>query len=115
MQSAAQTMASLHALQPDTLGLACEPVVPLAEEVDRWRRLLEAVDQVLAPGWESVASALLATEPAPLPGAITHGDFRLGNMLAVGPRVAAVIDWEIWSVGDPRVDVGWFLANADPA
>src|SRR5439155_17512536 len=33
----------------------------------------------------------------------------------VGTRIAAVIDWEIWSVGDPRVDVGWFLVNADPA
>jgi aminoglycoside phosphotransferase (APT) family kinase protein len=29
-------------------------------------------------------------------------------------RIAAVIDWEIWSVGDPRVDVGWFLINCDP-
>ena len=43
-----------------------------------------------------------------------HGDFRLGNLLAVGAAVTAVIDWEIWSVGDPRVDLGWFLANADP-
>ena len=31
-----------------------------------------------------------------------------------GPGITAVIDWEIWSVGDPRVDVGWFLLNADP-
>ena len=47
--------------------------------------------------------------------AIVHGDFRLGNLL-VGrvPTVTAVIDWEIWTVGDPRVDLGWFLANADP-
>ena len=44
-----------------------------------------------------------------------HGDFRLGNLLAVGPEVTAVIDWEIWTVGDPRVDTGWFLTNADPA
>ena len=36
-------------------------------------------------------------------------------MLATGPDVRAIIDWEIWSVGDPRVDLGWFLANADPA
>ena len=46
---------------------------------------------------------------------IVHGDFRLGNLLAAGARIAAVVDWEIWSVGDPRVDVGWFLLNADPA
>jgi aminoglycoside phosphotransferase (APT) family kinase protein len=44
-----------------------------------------------------------------------HGDFRLGNLLASGTEITAVIDWEIWTVGDPRIDVGWFLVNADPA
>jgi aminoglycoside phosphotransferase (APT) family kinase protein len=44
-----------------------------------------------------------------------HGDFRLGNLLSVGVDVTSIIDWEIWTVGDPRVDLGWFLANADPA
>ena len=29
-------------------------------------------------------------------------------------RITAVIDWEIWSLGDPRVDAGWFLINGDP-
>ncbi len=46
--------------------------------------------------------------------AVVHGDFRLGNLLAVDERITAVIDWEIWSVGDPRIDLGWFLVNADP-
>ncbi len=46
--------------------------------------------------------------------AIVHGDFRLGNLLAHGTEIKAIIDWEIWTVGDPRVDVGWFLINADP-
>lgn len=45
---------------------------------------------------------------------MVHGDFRLGNLLASGARVNAVIDWEIWSIGDPRIDVGWFLINCDP-
>jgi aminoglycoside phosphotransferase (APT) family kinase protein len=45
---------------------------------------------------------------------VVHGDFRLGNMLAAGSRITAVIDWEIWAVSDPRVDAGWFLTNADP-
>jgi hypothetical protein len=35
-------------------------------------------------------------------------------MLASGDTITAVIDWEIWTVGDPRVDLGWFLVNADP-
>jgi aminoglycoside phosphotransferase (APT) family kinase protein len=45
---------------------------------------------------------------------VVHGDFRLGNLLAVGARINAVIDWEIWSIGDPRIDAGWFLINCDP-
>jgi aminoglycoside phosphotransferase (APT) family kinase protein len=61
-----------------------------------------------------VAAALRASEPPALPGAVVHGDFRLGNLLSTGSQVTSVIDWEIWSVGDPRVDLGWFLVNADP-
>jgi aminoglycoside phosphotransferase (APT) family kinase protein len=45
---------------------------------------------------------------------LVHGDFRLGNLLAAGARVNAVIDWEIWSIGDPRIDAGWFPINSDP-
>ena len=84
-------------------------------EIDRWCRLLETVDPMLAPGWEDVAAALRDREPAAMPAAVVHGDFRLGNLLAVDATVTAVIDWEIWTVGDPRIDLGWFLANADPA
>jgi aminoglycoside phosphotransferase (APT) family kinase protein len=115
LRNAARAMAALHALDPGTLGLGDEPVVGPAEEVERWCRLLATVDPTLAPGWEDVAAALRATEPPPAPAAVVHGDFRLGNMLAVGTAVTAVVDWEIWTVGDPRVDLGWFLVNADPA
>jgi aminoglycoside phosphotransferase (APT) family kinase protein len=114
MRNATRVMAAFHALDPDALGLAGEPFVGPADEIDRWCRLLETVDPALAPGWEDVAAALRADEPPTLPPAVVHGDFRLGNTLAAGDRIAAIIDWEIWSVGDPRVDVGWFLANADP-
>lgn len=114
MRGAARAMAALHALAPEGLGLGAEPVVSPADEVERWCRLLATVDAALAPGWEDVAVALLATEPPALPAAVVHGDFRLGNMLAAGPHIRAIIDWEIWTVGDPRVDLGWFLVNADP-
>jgi aminoglycoside phosphotransferase (APT) family kinase protein len=115
MRHAARTMAALHALDPEELGLAGEPRVGPADEIDRWCRLLETVEPAFAPGWGEVAAALRRSEPRARPDALLHGDLRLGNMLAVGPRIAALIDWEIWSVGDPRVDVGWFLANADPS
>ena len=45
---------------------------------------------------------------------MVHGDFRLGNLLAVGARINAIVDWEIWSIGDARIDAGWFLINCDP-
>jgi len=115
LRAAARAMGRLHGLDPTSVGLADEPVVGPAEEVERWCRLLATVDPELVPGWRDVAAALRNSVPDPLGAAIVHGDFRLGNLLADGEAITAVIDWEIWSVGDPRVDVGWFLANADPA
>jgi aminoglycoside phosphotransferase (APT) family kinase protein len=114
MTDAARTLAALHSLDPVTLGLGDEPSVGTGEEIARWVRLLETVDPELAPGWPRVGEALGASEPAPMAGTVVHGDFRLGNLLATGSAITAVVDWEIWSVGDPRVDLGWFLVNADP-
>ncbi|WP_237570128.1 phosphotransferase family protein [Mycolicibacterium lacusdiani] len=114
-RSAARCLATLHGLSPVELGVGDEPVVDATAEVDRWCATLRTVDQDLVPGWEAVSGELSAGVPAPLGPAVVHGDFRLGNLLAVRSEVTAVIDWEIWSVGDPRIDLGWFLANADPA
>ncbi|KAA0107614.1 phosphotransferase family protein [Mycolicibacterium sp. P1-5] len=113
-RQAARTLAAVHRLSPAELGLAEEPVVAPVAEVDKWCRTLETVDPALAPGWQQVAAALRAATPAPMAPAVVHGDFRLGNLLADEQHITAVIDWEIWSVGDPRVDVGWFLINSDP-
>ena len=114
LRDAARTMGRLHRVDPHSLGLAHEPTSGPVDEVDRWCRTLETVDPALVPGWRGVHAALRATAPAPVPPVVVHGDFRLGNLLATGERITAVVDWEIWSVGDPRVDAGWFLINADP-
>jgi aminoglycoside phosphotransferase (APT) family kinase protein len=113
-KNAAATMAQLHRLEPGVVGLASEPVTGLHDEVERWCRTMETIDSKLAPGWCEVAIALRFSAPRALPPAIVHGDFRLGNLLAEQDRITAVIDWEIWSLGDPRVDAGWFLINCDP-
>lgn len=114
LRSACLLLASLDGIVPAEVGLGDEPAVGLGEEIDRWVRLLETVDAALAPGWSEIAEALRSATIEPLAPAIVHGDFRLGNMLAVGGEVTALIDWEIWSLGDPRLDLGWFLINADP-
>jgi aminoglycoside phosphotransferase (APT) family kinase protein len=113
-RSAVKAMAQLHRLSPRTLGLGAEPATGPSAEVERWSRTLETVDPALAPGWRDVAGGLRKSAPTGLAPAVVHGDFRLGNLLADAGRITAVIDWEIWSLGDPRVDVGWFLINADP-
>jgi aminoglycoside phosphotransferase (APT) family kinase protein len=114
MRNAARTLGTLHALDPSALSVCADSSGAVTEEVDRWCRTLGTVDVSLAPGWERVADALRATAPSAMADAVVHGDFRLGNLLAVDARITAVIDWEIWSLADPRIDTGWFLVNADP-
>ncbi|MGW2048936.1 phosphotransferase family protein [Streptomyces sp. NPDC001858] len=82
-------------------------------ELDRWSRTMRAVPPELRPGAEDVLAALAARLPEPVAPTLTHGDFRLGNALFAGARPAAVVDWEIWGHGDPRIDLAWFLLFAD--
>ena len=104
---AARALAALHQLSPAELRLHDEPVAP-ADEVDKWCRALSTVDRSFATGLgKSPPMPCTRRAPPPVGPAIVHGDFRLGNLLADERGITAVIDWEIWSVGDPRVDVGW--------
>jgi aminoglycoside phosphotransferase (APT) family kinase protein len=112
-RNACRTMATLHSLSPNDLGLGDEPVVDPIAEVHRWCDTLQTVDPTLVPDWPAVRDALLGCAPTAIGPGVVHGDFRLGNLLAVGARINAVIDWEIWTIGDPRIDVGWFLINSD--
>ncbi|MET9086806.1 phosphotransferase family protein [Streptomyces sp. NPDC004237] len=92
-----------------------EPAEPLhpAGELDRWSRTMRAVPSELRPGAENVLETLAARVPGSVPPALVHGDFRLGNVLCQGARPAAVVDWEIWGYGDPRIDLAWFLLFTD--
>lgn len=113
MLHAAEILGSLHAIDPATLGLSEEPLISPSLEVARWNRSLstvELIDRALA---EHLAAALGESAPPAAAPAIVHGDFRLGNALARGGRVLAVIDWEIWAVADPRLDLAWFLSLAE--
>ena len=113
-RNACRAMAALHSLSPSGLALGGEPIVDAIAEVWRWSDTLQTVDTALVPDWPVVRDALLSCAPTAMGPSVVHGDFRLGNLMAAGSRINAVIDWEIWSVGDPRVDAGWFLINCDP-
>jgi aminoglycoside phosphotransferase (APT) family kinase protein len=114
MLDAAHILGHLHVIDPAAVGLGNEPVVELAAQVERWTRSLESLGQDLRPDFERCRARLLRTLPPPVRPSLTHGDYRVGNALCVGDRVAAVIDWEIWAHEDPRLDLCWFLQWADP-
>jgi aminoglycoside phosphotransferase (APT) family kinase protein len=113
-RAAATMLARLHAVDPAAVGLAAEPVLSPADELDRWAQLYATVGDDLRGEELSLQRALRARIPAPLPPRILHGDYRLGNMQFSGRRLAAIIDWELWSLGDPRHDLAWLMAFAEP-
>jgi aminoglycoside phosphotransferase (APT) family kinase protein len=49
-----------------------------------------------------------------LPARVTHGDYRLGNLQFAGTEIRAIIDWELWALGDPRHDLAWLAMFCDP-
>lgn len=112
---AARVLAAIHRVRPEQAGLNDEPVVSLSMEIDRWTRAFGTVPDDLHGDYQRCERALRDAMPPALPAAINHGDYRLGNTLCDGGRLTAVIDWEIWSLGDPRVDVSWMLYFTDEA
>jgi aminoglycoside phosphotransferase (APT) family kinase protein len=83
-------------------------------QVRRFAQLWEINRTRDLPDVQAVGARLASTPPAPLPLAVVHGDYRLGNMIVSQDdpwRIVAVLDWEMGAVGDPRADVGYLLAT----
>jgi aminoglycoside phosphotransferase (APT) family kinase protein len=92
----------------------------LERQVPRWRAQLESYHE--HAGWPGLAGLPGVTEigrwleehrpPSFIPGLI-HGDFHFGNVLfrRVGPEIAAMVDWELTTLGDPLVDLGGVLSG----
>ena len=115
-RSAARMLAALHRIAPEQLTIsATEKRWGPADELARWEPTMATVAPELRTGADRLLSVLHESVPAPGPMSIIHGDYRLGNLIANGDDIRAIIDWEIWSVGDPRVDLGWFLVMCEPS
>lgn len=114
--AAARMLAALHTAGAAELGID-EEAGTLAAEIERWRKALSTceLEPAAADAARDCRRLLIATIPAPLEPAVLHGDWRLGNMQCAGQEIRAVIDWEIWSVGDPRLDLAWLRLMSDPA
>jgi aminoglycoside phosphotransferase (APT) family kinase protein len=113
--AAARMLAALHVIGATALGID-EEAITLAAEVERWRKALATCEltPAAAAAERDCWHQLTTTVPAPLRPAVLHGDWRLGNMQCAGAEIRAVIDWEIWSVGDPRLDLAWLRLMSDP-
>jgi aminoglycoside phosphotransferase (APT) family kinase protein len=112
--AAVELLARLHTTPLQRLGLADEPPREPREEVDIWARTMSAAGMAGDDRAARLEAALRATAPPLTTTSLVHGDFRLGNILMEGAKARAVIDWEIWTVGDPAVDVGWLVQFTDP-
>jgi aminoglycoside phosphotransferase (APT) family kinase protein len=108
-------LAALHRVDPDAVGLGGEQETTLEAEIARWTKAFTTVDDTMNARYEEAEKLLFDTMPRALPFAICHGDYRLGNMLCDGSGINAIIDWEIWSRSDPRLDLAWFLFFTDEA
>ncbi|HET8560101.1 MAG TPA: phosphotransferase family protein [Marmoricola sp.] len=106
------TLADLHRVDPDAVGLADfgRPEGFLARQVRRWKQQLDASRSRDLAGAEELHAALATAVPGQSPAGIVHGDYRLDNLLVdEGDRVAAVLDWEMATLGDPLTDVALLL------
>src|SRR4051812_25969602 len=91
----------------------------LERQVPRWLGELESYGRHDGypgpdiPGLDAVATWLDVNRPASFQPGITHGDYHLGNVMFRydGPELAAIVDWEMVTVGDPLLDLGWLLAT----
>lgn len=103
---------AIHAVDWRAAGLADfgRPDGYLERQLARFGALWERNRTRELPVVERVARRLAARRPASPPATVVHGDFRLGNVLwapAVPPRPAAVLDWEMATIGDPLADLGY--------
>jgi aminoglycoside phosphotransferase (APT) family kinase protein len=109
------TLADLHRVDPAAVGLTDfgRPEGFLARQVRRWGKQLAASRSRDLPGIEQLAEQLAGAVPHSPAPAIVHGDYRLDNVLIRDGGLAAVLDWEMSTIGDPLTDLGLLLVYWD--
>jgi len=119
--SAADALARLHRVDHLAVGLADfgKPEGFLERQVPRWLSELasyarhEGYPGPDIPGLDRVAAWLDGNRPSRWTPGILHGDYHLANVMYAydGPRLAAIVDWEMCTIGDPLLDLGWLVAT----
>jgi aminoglycoside phosphotransferase (APT) family kinase protein len=107
------TLARLHTFDPAKIGLGDygrgENYV--ARQVERWSKQYRASETEPIEEMERLIAWLPAHVPPGQAPRVVHGDYRLDNMIIApdGPRIAAVLDWELSTLGDPLADFSYHL------
>src|SRR5580692_8776700 len=103
----ADMLAAIHGVDVAATGLGDlgRGAGYLRRQLDRWQRQWQLSASGEGPGYERLVARLTAALPAEGETTLVHGDFRLDNVLvtvAPEPRITAVVDWEMATLGDPR-------------
>ncbi|HWT51349.1 MAG TPA: phosphotransferase family protein [Caulobacter sp.] len=109
------TLAALHTVDYAAVGLADygKPGNYFARQIDRWTKQYKASETRPIEAMDRLMDWLPRTAPADDQTSIVHGDYRLDNMIlhTTEPRVVAVLDWELSTLGNPLADFTYFLMN----
>jgi len=109
-----EALVAIHAVVASDVGLGDfgRPEGFLARQVRRWKKQLDASYSRPLAGADQLYDELARSVPTTdAPAAIVHGDYRLDNLIFHdADQVAAVVDWEMATLGDPLTDVGLILA-----
>ncbi|HEY1750821.1 MAG TPA: phosphotransferase family protein [Caulobacteraceae bacterium] len=105
------TLARLHAVDYQAIGLGDygRPGSYFARQIDRWTRQYRGAETQAIPAMEALIQELPKRMPADEETTIAHGDYRPENMMfhPTEPRVIAVLDWELSTLGHPLADLGY--------
>lgn len=109
------TLAALHSIDPEAVGLGDygKPGNYFERQVGRWTKQYRMSETETLPEMEQLIDWLPRTVPEQTRTSIVHGDFRIDNMIfaPAEPRVIAVLDWELSTLGDPLADFSYYLMN----
>jgi len=111
-ESAIEVLAALHRVDPDAVGLGDlgRREDYLARQLRRWKLQWEQTRTRELPLMDEVHAILAAEMPVQVGAAIVHGDYRLGNTITGWQgEIAAVLDWELCTLGDPLADLGYLM------
>ncbi|MFL5821711.1 MAG: phosphotransferase family protein [Solirubrobacteraceae bacterium] len=111
-EQVADTLTAIHAVDPDAVGLGelGRKEGYVARQLRRWHGQWEQSKTRELPAIDQVHDRLAGRIPDQGPATIVHGDYRLDNMiLSPDGRIAAVVDWELCTLGDPLADVGLLM------